>query len=48
MQNQIDPLNKNNTWLLSTLPTESRALEVKWVYNIKYGLADKILRFKVG
>ena len=47
MQNHIDSLTKNNTWLLSTLFSESRVLKVKWVYKIKCGLAGKILRFKV-
>ena len=39
-------LSENNTWLLSILPSGSRVLEGKWVYNIKRGPAGEILLFK--
>ena len=34
MQEEIDSINENNTWILTSLPSDRKALRGKWVYKI--------------
>ena len=46
MQEEIDSINENETWILTSLPPDRKALRGKWVYKIKRGPAGEILRYK--
>ena len=46
MQEEIDSINENDTWILTSLPPDRKALRGKWVYKIKQGPAGEILRYK--
>jgi hypothetical protein len=35
MEEEIQAIQKNNTWELSTLPPKKKTIGVKWVYKIK-------------
>jgi len=36
MNNELDALEKDHTWILTSLPRRKRALTSKWVYKTKY------------
>ena len=46
MQEEIDSINENDSWILTSLPPDRKALRGKWVYKIKRGPAGEILRYK--
>ena len=46
MKNEIDSLEKNNTWTLETLPANKRDIDSKWFYLIRYKPDGSIERFK--
>ena len=46
IQEKIDLLLENETWILTSLPPRRKALDGKWVYKIKYGSDNKIQRYK--
>ncbi|GKA23814.1 zinc finger, CCHC-type containing protein [Tanacetum coccineum] len=35
MEIELDSINKNNTWTLTTLPPDQKAIGLKWVYKTK-------------
>ncbi|KAL0430459.1 UNVERIFIED_CONTAM: Retrovirus-related Pol polyprotein from transposon TNT 1-94 [Sesamum radiatum] len=35
MQEEFDALEKNNTWEITTLPSDKRAIGCRWVYKVK-------------
>lgn len=46
MQEEIDPVNETETWVLTNLPTGTALLDGKWVYKIKRGPNGEITRYK--
>jgi len=46
MNEEIDAIERNNTWELSNLPTSARAIGVKWVYKKKMNAQGEIERYK--
>lgn len=46
MRNEVDALEQNKTWSLTTLPPGKKALASKWVYRIKYNADGTIERHK--
>ncbi|KAJ3685421.1 hypothetical protein LUZ61_014585 [Rhynchospora tenuis] len=46
MQNEIDALERNETWTLEDLPANKTAIGCKWVYRIKYHADGKVERYK--
>ncbi|KAI5670896.1 hypothetical protein M9H77_11260 [Catharanthus roseus] len=46
MRQEIDALEQNGTWILTSLPPGKRALGSKWVYRIKYKADGTIERYK--
>ena len=46
MQEEIDSINENDTWILTSLPPDRKALRGKWVYKTKRGPAGEIIRYK--
>src|ERR1044072_219759 len=46
MQDEINALERNNTWSMHPLPLVKKALGCKWVYHIKYNSDGTIERFK--
>lgn len=46
MQEEIDSVNENETWILTDLPIGTIALDGKWVYKIKRGPNGEITRYK--
>ncbi|XP_074318827.1 uncharacterized protein LOC141655658 [Silene latifolia] len=46
MQNEIDALERNNTWTIEPLPPHKKAIGSKWVYKIKYHADGSIERYK--
>lgn len=35
MRVELQALQDNNTWILTTLPPHKRTIECKWIYKIK-------------
>ncbi|PWA38442.1 gag-pol polyprotein [Artemisia annua] len=46
MEIELDSINKNNTWTLTTLPTNQKAIGLKWVYKTKRDAQGKIIKYK--
>jgi hypothetical protein len=46
MDSEIDSIEKNNTWELTTLPEGSKAIGVKWIYKTKFNEMGKIEKYK--
>jgi hypothetical protein len=46
MNEEIEALNRNNTWDLVDLPPGRKTIGCKWVYKIKYKSTGEIERFK--
>ncbi|KAL2892600.1 Retrovirus-related Pol polyprotein from transposon TNT 1-94 [Bienertia sinuspersici] len=46
MQEELDALEKNETWEFTTLPEGKKALDSKWVYKVKYKQDGNVERYK--
>nr|GEX39448.1 zinc finger, CCHC-type [Tanacetum cinerariifolium] len=46
MEIELDSINKNNTWTLTTLPINQKAIGLKWVYKAKMDAKGKIIKYK--
>lgn len=46
MQNEIDSIEKNNTWILTDLPPEHKAIGLKWVFKVKKDMNGEIIKHK--
>ena len=46
MQQEIQGLETNGTWVIEELPTNKKALGCKWVYKIKYNSNGTVERYK--
>ena len=46
MDEEIDGIERNETWELTTLPPKKQVIGVKWVYNTKCNVEGKIDRHK--
>nr|GEV64126.1 ribonuclease H-like domain, reverse transcriptase, RNA-dependent DNA polymerase [Tanacetum cinerariifolium] len=46
MQVEIDSINKNNIWKLTTLPQDHKAIGLKWVFKTKRDANGEILKHK--
>nr|GEY87202.1 zinc finger, CCHC-type [Tanacetum cinerariifolium] len=46
METELDSINKNNTWTLTTLPPDHKAIGLKWVYKTKRDAEGKIIKYK--
>ncbi|GJT74019.1 zinc finger, CCHC-type containing protein [Tanacetum coccineum] len=46
MEIELDSINKNNIWTLTTLPTNQKAIGLKWVFKTKRDAKGKIIKYK--
>lgn len=46
MQEEINSLITNDTWILTQLPPGRTAIDGKWVYKVKRGPQGEVLRYK--
>jgi hypothetical protein len=46
MDEEIKPIEKNNTWELTTIPKEQKSIGVKWVFKAKKNAKGEIERYK--
>nr|GFB74052.1 ribonuclease H-like domain, reverse transcriptase, RNA-dependent DNA polymerase [Tanacetum cinerariifolium] len=46
MEIELESIKKNNTWTLTTLPPEQKAIGLKWVYKTKRDAEGKIIKYK--
>ncbi|GKA87206.1 ribonuclease H-like domain, reverse transcriptase, RNA-dependent DNA polymerase [Tanacetum coccineum] len=46
MEIELDSVNKNNTWTLTTLPTNHKAIGLKWVFKTKRDAKGEIIKYK--
>ncbi|XP_074271838.1 putative mitochondrial protein AtMg00820 [Silene latifolia] len=46
MKLELEALERNNTWSLTSLPQSKKAIASKWVYKIKYNADGSIERYK--
>ncbi|GJS78202.1 ribonuclease H-like domain-containing protein [Tanacetum coccineum] len=46
MNNEIEALNRNNTWYVYDLPYGRKAIGCKWIYKIKYKASGEVERYK--
>ncbi|GKB12465.1 putative RNA-directed DNA polymerase [Tanacetum coccineum] len=46
MNNEMEALNRNKTWIVTDLPPNRKAIGCKWVYKIKYKSNGEIERYK--
>ncbi|CAM8944065.1 unnamed protein product [Rhodiola kirilowii] len=46
METEINALEKNNTWLITDLPTGKHAIGSKWIYKVKRKSDGSIERYK--
>lgn len=46
MNNEMEALNRNNTWTITDLPPNRKPIGCKWIYKIKYKASGEIERYK--
>ena len=46
MDEEIDAIQTNETWELTTFPLKKQVIGVKWVYKTKCNAKEKIDRYK--
>lgn len=46
MKREVKALEENNTWTIEDLLEGKRAIDLKWVYKIKYKTNGEVERFK--
>ena len=46
MDEEIDSIERNETWELTTLPPKKQVIRIKWVYKTKFNSEGKIDRHK--
>lgn len=46
MRVEIDAVERNNTWVLTELPTGRKAIDLKWIYKIKRDADGQIIKYK--
>ncbi|WJX45884.1 hypothetical protein P8452_32732 [Trifolium repens] len=46
MNEELRSIEKNNTWDLYDLPSDKKAIDVKWVYKAKQNPEGKIIKYK--
>ena len=46
MQDEYKSLINNNTWCLVQTPSDAYILRDRWVYIVKRGLAEEVIRYK--
>lgn len=46
MIEELDGINKNHTWELTKLPTNKKAIDVKWVFKLKRKPDGEIAKHK--
>ncbi|GJU17375.1 zinc finger, CCHC-type containing protein [Tanacetum coccineum] len=46
MEIELDSINKNNTWTLTTLPTNHKAIGLKWLFKTKRDAKGEIIKYK--
>nr|GEV13901.1 ribonuclease H-like domain, reverse transcriptase, RNA-dependent DNA polymerase [Tanacetum cinerariifolium] len=46
MEIELDSINKNNIWTLTTLPMNQKAIGLKWVFKTKRDAKGKIIKYK--
>nr|GEY36835.1 zinc finger, CCHC-type [Tanacetum cinerariifolium] len=46
MEIELDSINKNNTWTLTTLPPDQKAIGLKWVFKTKKDAKGNIIKYK--
>ena len=46
MDQEIESIEKNDTWYLTDLPSEAKKIGVKWIFKTKYNEAGKIEKHK--
>lgn len=47
MQDEIDVIEKNQTWELVERPKEKKVIDVKWIYKVKFNSDGTVQRKKV-
>ncbi|PWA60828.1 ribonuclease H-like domain, Reverse transcriptase, RNA-dependent DNA polymerase [Artemisia annua] len=46
MEIELNSINKNKTWILTTLPENQKAIGLNWVFKTKRDAQGKIIRYK--
>jgi hypothetical protein len=46
MVEELEAIERNNTWELVELPAHTKAIEVKWVFKLKHNVDGSIARHK--
>ena len=46
MESEIQAIKKNNTWVLTELPKQARAIGVKWIYKTKLNEKGEVDKYK--
>nr|GFB79911.1 ribonuclease H-like domain, reverse transcriptase, RNA-dependent DNA polymerase [Tanacetum cinerariifolium] len=46
MKDELDSINRNNTWRLTSLPPSHKAIGLKWVFKTKKDADGKIIKHK--
>ncbi|GKB44005.1 ribonuclease H-like domain-containing protein [Tanacetum coccineum] len=46
MNNEIEALNRNNTWTICVLPVGRKPIGIMWIWKIKYKASGEIERYK--
>nr|GEY06907.1 retrotransposon protein, putative, Ty3-gypsy subclass [Tanacetum cinerariifolium] len=46
MEIELDSINKNNTWILTALPVNQKAIGLKWVFKPKRDAKENIIKYK--
>ena len=46
MNEEVDALDNNDTWRLTSLPKGKKAIGCKWVYKIKHNADGSISKYK--
>ena len=42
----VNALEKNETWVVTKLPTKKKVVSCKWIFTVKYNSDGSVSRFK--
>jgi hypothetical protein len=45
MKEEMQPIEKNYTWNLVQLPSNKKTIDVRWVFKVKEGLNDEVMKY---
>ncbi|KAL8116626.1 hypothetical protein AgCh_022972 [Apium graveolens] len=46
MENEMEAIEKNETWTLTELPPSQKSIDLKWIFKLKWDTKGEIIKYK--